>query len=97
LPKGKENDELDAENLEKRFVLCQIHSGLNVKLYQAVHCDCHGDCVKRQDPNVCKRRTERRIAVSIGEFGDERNKRKEYSDEAVLEHANVDDLKSRQT
>lgn len=37
LPKGKENDQFDADNLQKGFMLGQVHLKLKIELDQAIH------------------------------------------------------------
>ena len=47
LPKGKEDDEFDAENLEEWSMRCEIVFELDVKLNETVHRYGHCRCIER--------------------------------------------------
>lgn len=52
LPEGKENHQLDGENLQKRLMLTNVLLDLDIKLDQAIHGNRYGDTLDRHHLSI---------------------------------------------
>lgn len=95
LPKGEENDQLDAQHFQKRPVLGQILLELDVELDEAEHGDGDRDGLEDLHPDVGVDGRQAVLAVDVEVLGQHRDDGEEDADEAVLEHADPDDLVSQ--
>jgi len=87
LPKGEEDDELDADELEAGAVRSKRVFQLDVELNEAVHGDGDGDTLKDESPDVRKCRIVRRLTVATVGLRSDGDDGEEDADEAVLEDA----------
>lgn len=95
LPEREENDELDAQDFEKRFVLCNFVFELNIELYQSIHCNGNRYTFKAKNPHMCECWIEGGFTIPIEIFRNDRDQSEQDSNETILEDADVDDLKRR--
>jgi hypothetical protein len=75
-------------------VLRKIILELHIELDKAIHGYGHGRSLESHDPNMTKCWAERGLAVSIEKLSDHSHEGEENADEAVLIHANIDNLSS---
>ena len=92
LPKGKEDDQLDTQHFQEWLVLRQLVLQLEVKLNKAEHRDRNRHGFEDLHPYVRKCGRQAVFAVDVEDLRNDRDDTKQYSDQAVLEDADPDNL-----
>lgn len=92
MPEGKEDDELDADDLKSRAIRLQRFLQLDVKLHEAEHGHCHTGALETDDPDVGECRVERMLAIPVEVLGYDRNDGEQHAHQTVLEDAGPDDV-----
>jgi hypothetical protein len=94
LPEAEEDDELNGNDFQQRFVMSDVIADLDVELNETVHGD--GDCAgfDNHDPNVGESRIEGLEAVSIEGLSNDRDNSHGDSNEAVLEDGHPNHLQT---
>lgn len=77
-------------------MLGQLGLQLNIELDQAEHCDRDRRALKARHPDMRERRVQAVLAIPVSKFRKHRDDREEDADEAVLEDAYPDNLRSCQ-
>jgi hypothetical protein len=93
LPKGEEDHQLDANNLQRRPVLAQLLFQLNVKLHQAKHSNSNTDAFKDNHPNMRKSRVERVLTIAPKSLCNHGDDSKRHAHNTVLENSRPHNIK----
>lgn len=92
LPKGEEDDQLDADDLQERLVLGNLLLQLHVQLDECEHGERDRDGLEGRHPYVGEFRTVGGFAVATRGLCNDGNHGEEDADGAVLEDADPQDL-----